>query len=414
MDRIPRLALLLLLLFAAAAVSAVAQESNPGELPGADAVEPEAMVPPPAPPTGVHAEDFPHDAGEVIRVTWTTSPDDGNADVLGGYRVLRSVEGEAFESAGEVGPGESLYTDVGVDNGVACTYRVVAFGPGGEGESMTSEPAAASEQWFYLDRWNVAVVAFLVCGAILYYIYRAASGAKLYIRKIAGMDAVTEAVGRATEMGQPVLYVAGIQDMDNVQTVAGITILGTISRMIAEYETSLLMPTSRSIVMSTARETVKEAYLSAGRPDAYREENIYYVTDEQFGYVAHVDGVMLRKKPAACFYLGAFFAESLILAETGNHIGAIQVAGTAMPTQLPFFVAACDYTLIGEELFAASAYLSGDEKMLGSLKGSDMGKVLSGVFILAGSLSVTLANVTGSGFLANVSSWLDRLWSAAH
>ena len=46
--------------------------------------------------------------------------------------------------------------------------------------------------------------------------------------------------------------------------------------------------------------------------------------------------------------------ESLILAETGNTIGAIQVAGTAMPAQLPFFVAACDYTLIGEEFFAAS------------------------------------------------------------
>ena len=69
-------------------------------------------------------------------------------------------------------------------------------------------------------------------------------------------------------MGQPVLYISGIQDMDNVQTVAGITILGTISRMIAEYEASLIMPTSRSIVMSTARETVKQAYLEAGRPTA--------------------------------------------------------------------------------------------------------------------------------------------------
>jgi hypothetical protein len=199
--------------------------------------------------------------------------------------------------------------------------------------------------------------------------------------------------------------------MDNVQTVAGITILGSISKMIAEYETSLIMPTSRSLVMSTARETVKEAYLSAGRPDAYRDDSIYYVTDEQFGFVAHVDGLMLRKKPATCFYLGAFFAESLILAETGNSIGAIQVAGTAMPTQLPFFVAACDYTLIGEELFAASAYLSRDEKMLGSLKGQDVGKLIAMVMIGLGAVLATVGAVTGSASIAAINAFLHEMFA---
>jgi hypothetical protein len=212
-------------------------------------------------------------------------------------------------------------------------------------------------------------------------------------------------------MGQPVLYIAGLQDMDNVQTVAGITILGSIAKTVAEYDARLVMPTSRSLVMSTARETVKEAYLAAGRPDAYREDGIYYVTDEQFGFVAHVDGLMLRKKPATCFYLGAFFAESLILAETGNSIGAIQVAGTAMPTQLPFFVAACDYTLIGEELFAASAYLSRDEKMLGSLKGQDFGKLLAMVCTALGSLLATIGSLTGSSLPAAPLRALSWIWS---
>jgi hypothetical protein len=224
------------------------------------------------------------------------------------------------------------------------------------------------------------------------------------------MDAVQEAVVRSTERGQPVLYIAGIQLLDNLQTVAGLTLLGSISKMIAEYETSLLMPTSRSLVMSTARETVKEAYLSAGRPDAYRDDSIYYVTDEQFGFVAHVDGVMLRKKPAACFYLGAFFAESLILAETGNSIGAIQIAGTAMPTQLPFFVAACDYTLIGEELFAASAYLSRDEKMLGSLKGQDFGKLIAMISIVVGGVFTTFELFTDAAPVHWVGHALHWLW----
>ena len=117
---------------------------------------------------------------------------------------------------------------------------------------------------------------------------------------------------------------------------------------------------------------------------------------------------MVREKPAACIYMGAFYAESLILAETGNHIGAIQVAGTAMPSQLPFFVAACDYTLIGEEFFAASAYLSGDPKQMGSLKGQDMGKLIGAFGIILGVLMATLSVLFGGGIFESVLVYLSQ------
>jgi hypothetical protein len=102
---------------------------------------------------------------------------------------------------------------------------------------------------------------------------------------------------------------------------------------------------------------------------------------------------MVGEKPATCFYMGTFFAESLILAETGNSIGAIQIAGTAMPAQLPFFVAACDYTLIGEEFFAASAYLSGEPDQLGALKGQDVGKLIVAGLVLIGVAMFTIGSV---------------------
>ncbi|MBZ0266571.1 fibronectin type III domain-containing protein, partial [bacterium] len=345
--------------------------------PHAAVAQEEGAVPPPAPVSDMAVSDTPNDAGEGLDISWRISADDERVDVLHGYRLMRSTGDSAFVDIVSLGPGSASFRDPNVHPNQSYRYQLVAFGPGGQGESSVTASTEPLAQWFRIDRLSILVLMLVVTIAIWLNILRAQSGKKLYIRKIAGMDAVQEAVGRATEMGQPVLYIAGIQDMDNVQTVAGLTILGSVSKMIAEYETSLLMPTSRSLVMSTARETVKESYLSAGRPDAFREDSIYYVTDEQFGFVAHVDGLMLRKKPATCFYFGAFFAESLILAETGNSIGAIQIAGTAMPTQLPFFVAACDYTLIGEELFAASAYLSQDDKMLGSLKGQDFGKAVA-------------------------------------
>jgi len=194
-------------------------------------------------------------------------------------------------------------------------------------------------------------------------------------------------------------------DMDDIQTIAAVTILGRVARMVAEYDAQILVPTSRSLVMTVASEVVREAYLDAGRPDAFKPDNIRYLTDDQFGYVAGVDGIMLRDRPAANFYLGTFYAESLILAETGASIGAIQIAGTAMPSQLPFFVAACDYTLIGEELFAASAYLSREPKQLGSLLGQDWGKVIFLIFIIIGSIIAIFNQLNPD--LISIKSWFE-------
>jgi hypothetical protein len=195
-------------------------------------------------------------------------------------------------------------------------------------------------------------------------------------------------------MGKPVLYVPGIMDIDEPETIASMSILARVAEKTAEYGTTLYVPTCHGMTMTMAQQVVKEAALRVGRPDWYNADNVPYITDDQFGYVAAVDGIMVRQKPATNFYLGKFYAESLILAETGFATGAIQIAGTALPDQLPFFVAACDFTLLGEELYAASAYLSQEPVQLGSLKGQDMGKLIFIVIILIG----VLARILGAGF----------------
>ena len=228
--------------------------------------------------------------------------------------------------------------------------------------------------FFIEDSYFKFSMVMLVATTLYYYIDRARTGGDIYLRPIAGLKAIEEAVGRATEMGKPVLFVPGISDMDQVETVSGLILLGHVAETTAKYEAGLNVPVSKSIVMEAGRETCRESYLKVGRPDLYYDDMVHYLTDDQFAYAAGVNGIMVREKPAACFYLGKFYAESLILAETGNSIGAIQIAGTGSPAQIPFFVTACDYTLIGEEFFTASAYLSKKPELLGSIKGQDIVK----------------------------------------
>ena len=349
-----------------------------------------ALAQAPAPPAQVRAYDTPDDAGKSITIEWGISLDDRDG-IVTGYEVLRSEsETGEYKKIADAPRGTSSYIDSGPENHQDYFYKIRALSAAGPSDSDPSSAVQAQAQWFKRNRLNGLIALLLLSGGILYFIRKARSGKEIYIRKIAGIEAVEEAVGRATEMGRKIVFIPGIQDMDNMQTIAAITILGHVAKKAAEYEAKLEVPVSRALVMVACREVTKQAFTAAGRPDAYKDDMVYYVTDDQFGYTAALDGLFVREKPAAIFMQGAFFAESLILAETGNYIGAIQIAGTAQPSQLPFFVAACDYTLIGEELFAASAYLSKDVKLLGSLKGQDVGKFLMMAAILVGVILTSL------------------------
>ena len=249
---------------------------------------------------------------------------------------------------------------------------------------------AAGESAFRFDRINALVLIVVFSISVLLYTKWAKEGKPLFLRKIPGLDAVEEAVGRATEMGRPVLFIPGIAELDEIETIAGISILGRVAKITARYETPLMVPVRYPLVLAAGQEVVEQAYVEQGKKDAYSKDTVRYVAGEQFAFTANVNGYMMRERPATNIYMGAFFAESLLLAETGNAAGSIQIAGTARPEQLPFFIAACDYTLMGEELYAASAYLSHEPVMLGGLKGQDFVKMLLVFFILLGVILVTL------------------------
>ncbi len=229
----------------------------------------------------------------------------------------------------------------------------------------------------------------LISSAILAAIFTARRGRQLFIRRIAGLNAIDEAVGRATEMGRPLIFVPGITGLD-ITTLQALAILSHVVRTAAKYRSRVIVPTADSVIYTVSEEVSRDAYTQEGVPEQFTPTDIRYLSDQQFAFASGVVGILTREKIASAFYLGNFFAESLILAETGNHVGAIQVAGTPQTTQIPFFIAACDYTIIGDEFYAASAYLSREPTLLGSLVGQDIGKALILLVIIVGIILTTI------------------------
>ncbi|OQZ01047.1 MAG: hypothetical protein B6D35_04375 [Candidatus Brocadia sp. UTAMX2] len=364
------------------------------------------------PPAEFKAFDTPNDAGETVSLTWSASPSDA-PDVFYVVYIDKNKNG-AFEKEAirfksntcyrtgvpeiyghkksnenyhyvQIFP-RKVFSAETIDTAQVYYFKLAMVSGDSKIVLDTVASARARGNWLHTKKANNFLIMITLSAIILYFIVHARRNPNLFLRKISGLDAVDEALGRATEMGKPVLFVHGLTGMGSISTIAAISILGRIARKIADYDANLKVVNNDPIVMSVSQEVVKESYLEAGRPDAYNPDNVFLVASEQFPYVAAVGGIMTRERPAANFFVGYFYAEALILAETGASTGAIQIAGTDAYTQLPFFITTCDYTLIGEELYAASAYLSREPMLMGTLRAQDVGKGILIIILILGTL----------------------------
>jgi uncharacterized protein DUF6754 len=357
--------------------------------------------------------DTPSDRGETLLLSWPVSESE-EEDME--YIVLRSAseDGETTEVA-TIKVGKSLGSDMpqyfGFDKEKTSLFYAVKVDP--EINSETKKPVISfyrlqlsngesseivdkvvsgipKQNWFRKNRLNSLCFLIFMLVFLGIYISKAQRNPDIFLRKIPGIDAVDEAVGRATEMGKPILYSTGYYDITELSTICSVNILAHVAKKVAQYDSRLIVPCKWPVAMTVCQEVVREAYINAGRPDAFNIDDIFFVAGEQFSYTIGVNSLMVREKPAANFFLGTFAAEALILAETGASTGAIQIAGTDSNYQIPFFVVACDYCLIGEELYAASAYLARNPKLVGSLKAQDSGKLLLFILLILGTILVSI------------------------
>jgi hypothetical protein len=239
---------------------------------------------------------------------------------------------------------------------------------------------------------GILVLLLLLAAYILTGIALARGGRQLFIRRIPGLSALDEAIGRATEMGRPAVFHFGVglgQSQIDIVMIQSLLLALHVLRMAARFGTRMLMTTANPTFYATLNDAARETYDAAGRPEMYDVEEIRFLSNQQFAYASGCVGLMHRERPAASFMFGYWYAESLILAEAGNEVGAIQVAGTPTITQIPFFVAACDYTIIGDEYYAGTAYLTREPVLLGSVVGQDWGKMTLALVALLGVLAAT-------------------------
>jgi hypothetical protein len=213
-----------------------------------------------------------------------------------------------------------------------------------------------------------------------------------YIRRVPGLDAIEEGVGRATEMDKPVLYSYGLgRGGITNQTLASLSILDYVAGLCARSDTQLVIPSGGDeqsyIVRPIAVDIVRNAYVREGKADEFDADTmIPFFSGMQFAYGMSVVGLTLERRPACYIYIGSQGADALMMCEAATNVGSYTIAHGGYAGNMAALACAADYLLIGEEVPAAGAYLSKDEAMLSTLRVQDLSRMVIWGFILVGAV----------------------------
>lgn len=227
---------------------------------------------------------------------------------------------------------------------------------------------------------------FLIAIAVVSYIAAkyAERGRRWAIRPLEGLEAIYEGIGRSAEMGKPIMALPGMYGLGDPAELAGLTVLGEVSQRAAELGIEPLTSASLPEVLVAEEAIIRSSYEAAGKSELYTPGKfVRWYGNDQFSYAMGTAGLIIAEKPGLICHTGSYLWDVIIVAETGARMGAVQVGGgTAMPSLALF----CDYLLITEELYAASAQISKDEKAIATIAGQDWVKLGMLLTIIIGSL----------------------------
>ncbi len=214
------------------------------------------------------------------------------------------------------------------------------------------------------------------------------------LRSIPGYEALDMYVGQATETGRSLhasMGTAGIGARATAETLAGLTVLEHIAAQSAVTGLKPIVTVSDPSLLPVAQDVVRNQYAAHGFTDEYDPTFVRFISPNKVAYAAGVTDVLDHGDVSASVMVGSFGDEFLLMSEVAARRDIGQVGGTTSPQILPFVYASVDHSLIGEEIFAAGAYLHSKTSHIASLATQDWLRTAIILSIVIGVLARTVA-----------------------
>ncbi len=206
------------------------------------------------------------------------------------------------------------------------------------------------------------------------------------IRRIEALDRIDDMIGRATEMGGTVMIGTGsarLTSSDALETMMGFAAIRYIVEQTAKLGTRVLVTTGSPDHNPICEDTVAQAARVAGNPDYYRVgEQVRLIGGDFYSYITATLQLLDPQSPENVKALlgfggsGGYSASGPTVGMAANLAGVMSMGGTANIHQIHNYVACFDYAIIGDEVYALSAYLTKDRRQVGSVMGLDIAKLI--------------------------------------
>ena len=243
------------------------------------------------------------------------------------------------------------------------------------------------------------VIVLLVIILTLLHHARAVAGKRPISRRpLEGLDVVGRALSRGAETGRAIHLSPGSGALgarsSTVETVAGLLAAERVATEAALNGAPLLASSGDAVAHLALRGTLRQAYQRAGLGQDYDPVNVQLLAHQDpMAYASGVTTLYGRQKLEASQMIGSFGQEFLLAGEDGAQRGVPQLAGATNSTALPLVYLTAEGALIGEEIYAAEAYLARSPAPLARLLTQDAIRTVIIVAIIV-LLALSAAGVT--------------------
>ncbi len=238
-----------------------------------------------------------------------------------------------------------------------------------------------------VENETALVLGLLFVSFVLLSLWRLGGGFAPALRPIAAFAVLAGAMEHAAESGRPIHVSPGagtLGDAMTAQTLAGLAMVEGLVQRAATSGARLLVSTASPLLLPLVDSAQREAHALAGYPQDYRSDQTRFLSDNRNAYALGAATLVRREGACLSILAGDLSDEYLLAAEPTATSGTEQISGSANPRTLPFVAATANHALIGEDLFAAGAYLSHKASSVASLLAQDQMRLLLVGMILAG------------------------------
>jgi hypothetical protein len=207
------------------------------------------------------------------------------------------------------------------------------------------------------------IVLLVVIFTLLHHARALAGKRPISRRPLPGLDVITRALARGAETGRAIHLSPGSGAIGaratTAETVAGLLAADRVASEAALNGAPILASSGDAVTHLALRGTLRQAYQRAGLGEDYDPANVQLLAHQDaMAYASGVTTLYGRQKLEASQLLGSFGQEVLLAGEDGAQRGVPQIAGATTTAALPLIYLTAEGTLIGEEIYAADAYLA--------------------------------------------------------